>query len=135
MADRPRGGARGEARGGAGGAAAAREARRAKAAAEGRTTEAEDGFEEVFEEEAEAPLPPMDYKEKRAAWCAAAGPGAMSATAVELLRKKDLEGKDVDIPAMAVASGVGGAAPLLGIATRKWFNRYGFKDCHAVVMM
>ena len=119
--------------------AAAREARRAKAAAEGRTTEAEDGFEAVEAdedaEEAEAPLPPMDYKEKRAAWCAAAGPGAMSATAVELLRKKDLEGKDVDIPAMAVASGVGGAAPLLGIATRKWFNRYGFKDCHAVVMM
>jgi hypothetical protein len=34
-----------------------------------------------------------------------------------------------------VASSAGGAAPLLGIATRKWFNRYGFKDCHAVVMM
>ena len=33
------------------------------------------------------------------------------------------------------ASSAGGAAPLLGIATRKWFNRYGFKDCHAVVMM
>ena len=112
--------------------AAAREARRAKAAAEGRTTEAEDS---LFVEETEAPLPPMDYKEKRAAWCAAAGPGAMSAAAVQTLRKKDLEGKDVEIPAMAVASGVGGAAPLLGIATRKWFNRYGFKDCHAVVMM
>jgi hypothetical protein len=77
----------------------------------------------------------MDYKEKRAAWCAAAGPGAMSEAAVTLLRKKDLEGKDVDLPAMAVASSAGGAAPLLGIATRKWFNRYGFKDCHAVVMM
>ena len=110
----------------------AREARRAKALAEGRTTEAEDS---LFVEETEAPLPPMDYKEKRAAWCAAAGPGAMSAAAVQTLRKKDLEGKDVEIPAMAVASGVGGAAPLLGIATRKWFNRYGFKDCHAVVMM
>jgi hypothetical protein len=77
----------------------------------------------------------MDYKEKRAAWCAAAGPGAMSEAAVALLRTKDLEGKDVDLPAMAVASSAGGAAPLLGIATRKWFNRYGFKDCHAVVMM
>jgi hypothetical protein len=117
------------------GRAAAREARRAKAVAEGRTTDLEDSFNEQDAEEAEAPLPPMDYKEKRAAWCAAAGPGAMSAAAVQTLRKKDLEGKDVDIPAMAVASGVGGAAPLLGIATRKWFNRYGFKDCHAVVMM
>ena len=116
--------------------AAAREARRAKAVAEGRTTDLEDSFNERTDaEETEAPLPPMDYKEKRAAWCAAAGPGAMSAAAVQTLRKKDLEGKDVDIPAMAVASGVGGAAPLLGIATRKWFNRYGFKDCHAVVMM
>ena len=87
------------------------------------------------EQEGFTEVPPMDYKEKRAAWCAAAGPGAMSAAAVELLKKKDLEGKDVDLPAMAVASGAGGAAPLLGIATRKWFNRYGFKDCHAVVMM
>ena len=116
--------------------------RRARDVAEGRAIFSDDAnenvsgdFPEEDEEDLDAPLPPMDYKEKRAAWCAAAGPGAMSEAAVALLRKKDVEGKDVDLPAMAVASSAGGAAPLLGIATRKWFNRYGFKDCHAVVMM
>ena len=114
--------------------------RRARDAAEGRAVEGDatvsgNDFPEEDEEDLDTPLPPMDYKEKRAAWCAAAGPGAMSEAAVTLLRKKNLEGKDVDLPAMAVASSAGGAAPLLGIATRKWFNRYGFKDCHAVVMM
>ena len=39
-----------------------------------------------------------DDKQKRAEWCRAAGPGAMSEKAVELLKKKDLEGKDVDLP-------------------------------------
>ena len=117
--------------------AAAAAERRGKVAAEGRAFEgdAAAGVSEGGGTESEAPSPPMDDAEKRAAWCAAAGPGATSAAAVELLKKRDLEGKDVAFPAMAAASGVGGAAALLGIATRKWFDRHGFKDCRAVVMM
>ena len=80
-------------------------------------------------------LPPMTAKERRAVWCTAAGPGAMSAEAVNLLKKKDLEGKDVDLPAMAFAASSGTSAPLLGIATQKWFAKYGWKDAYEVVQM
>jgi hypothetical protein len=59
----------------------------------------------------------------------------MSDEAVKVLQKTDLEGKDVDLPAMAIAASAGGNAPLLGIATRKWFAKYGFKDCYEAVQM
>ena len=64
-----------------------------------------------------------------------AGPGAVSPEAAELLKLRDLEGKDVDVPAieMVVADHGDPAKPLLGIRTAKWFKRYGFVDCLAVV--
>jgi hypothetical protein len=85
----------------------------------------------------EKELAPVDRSSRDAKrrFAKIAGPGAMSSEAAELLKLRDLEGKDVDVPAieMVVADHGDPAKPLLGIRTAKWFKRYGFVDCLAVV--
>ena len=85
----------------------------------------------------EGELAPVDRSSRDAKrrFAKIAGPGAMSPEAAELLKLRDLEGKDVDVPAieMVVADHGDPAKPLLGIRTAKWFKRYGFVDCLAVV--
>jgi hypothetical protein len=70
--------------------------------------------------------------EAAAARFAAMGP--MSDAAITLLTVHDVQGGDVDVPALLRAGDEGGASALLSDpATARWFSRYLVRDLHAMV--
>ena len=107
-ADRPRGGARGEAR--RSGRSAPRAGKRGerKPPPRGGRRRRRTALKRSLKRRRGA-SPPHGLQGEARGLCAAAGPGAMSATAVELLRKKDLEGR-TSYPGDGRAR-AGGAAP------------------------